>query len=293
MSESGTGSGPADGQPDGEGAQRPTRPPVRALDPATAKRLTNGDVPRPALYLSDRLISQSITGDTPRDPDAEDPLAEALGALDLDYRVEPRPRAPRGNRDGGWGTAITLLPRESIEPVDAWSVLQSLRANHPDLAEGLSLEHVLRPADGYWGGIGGYWGGIGGYWGGIGGYWGGIGGYWGGIGESALQEYAMPGRGGRMPVSLALPDPALRARKVDRSPVVAVLDTPVADHPWFRDPARLVRLRFEDGHLVPEPPPENPVQPAGPAPHESPRRSLRRRSSRRACSRVMRRSSPA
>lgn len=63
-----------------------------------------------------------------------------------------------------------------------------------------------------------------------------------------------------MPVSLALPDPALRARKVDRSPVIALLDTPIADHPWFRhDSVGVVRLRFEDGRLVPEPAPEPPT----------------------------------
>jgi subtilisin family serine protease len=252
MSESGPG--PTEGPSSaGDGDRRPTRSPIRALDPATAKRQTSGDPPRPALYLSDRLISRTVVTDTPRDPEWRDPLEEALETLGQRYRVDPRPGGPRGIDDQGWGTTITLEAIDPIEPVDAWSTLQDLRQNYPELAEGLSLDHVLRPADGYWGGIGGYWGGIGGYWGGIGGYWGGIGGYWGGIGAEALQEYAVPGRGGRMPVSLALPDPALRARKVDRSPVVAVLDTAIADHPWFRgESCGVVRLRFEDGRLVPE-----------------------------------------
>ncbi len=231
MSESGPG--PTEGPSNaGDGDGRPTRSPIRALDPATAKRQTSGDPPRPALYLSDRLISRTIIADTPRDPEAEDPLAEALGGLGLRYRVDPRPGGPRDIDDPGWGTTITL---EARRPHRARRCLE-----HPAgpacrttrLAKGLSLDHVLRPADGYWGGIGGYWGGIGGYWGGIGGYWGGIGGYWGGIGASALQEYAVPGRGGRMPVSLALPDPApasaegrpqprrRRARHPDRRPPV-------------------------------------------------------------------------
>src|SRR4029079_18707619 len=83
------------------------------------------------------------------------------------------------------------------------------------------------------------------------------------IGTSALQEYAVPGRGGRMPVSLALPDPALRARKVDRSPVVAVLDTAIADHPWFRgESCGVVRLRFEDGRLVTDVPTDATTDPS-------------------------------
>ena len=162
--------------------------------------------------------------------------ATALGKLDLDFRVTPRPDGgPRDLDQPTWGTSITLQPTRSIDPVDAWSVLQHLREAGEPIAEQLSLEHVLRPADGYWGGVGGYWGGVGGYWGGVGGYWGGVGGYWGGVGGSALQEYSVPGRGGRMPVALALPDPRLRARPVDRNPVVVVPDTAVAAHPWFTD----------------------------------------------------------
>ena len=270
MSESGPG--PTEGPSSaGDGDRRPTRSPIRALDPATAKRQTSGDPPRPALYLSDRLISRTVVTDTPRDPESRDPLEEALETLGQRYRVDPRPGGPRGIDDQGWGTTITLEAIDPIEPVDAWSTLQDLRQNYPELAEGLSLDHVLRPADGYWGGIGGYWGGIGGYWGGIGGYWGGIGGYWGGIGAEALQEYAVPGRGGRMPVSLALPDPALRARKVDRSPVVAVLDTPIADHPWFRgESCGVVRLRFEDGRLVPEVRTDAVTDPSPETPPETP-----------------------
>ncbi|GAA2155645.1 subtilase family protein [Humibacillus xanthopallidus] len=273
MSESGPGSTGGSSNAEGGNGAPPTRPPMRALDPATAKRLLDGNPPRPALYLSDRLIARSIPRNAPRDPEAEDPLAEVLKGLKLGYRVNRRPGGgTRDITDQGWGTTITLVPEDPIEPVDAWSTLQELRRTNPTLADDLSLEHVLRPADGYWGGIGGYWGGIGGYWGGIGGYWGGIGGYWGGIGLSALQEYSVPGRGGRMPVSLALPDPALRARKVDRSPVVAVLDTPIADHPWFRDDSPgVVRLRFEDGRLVPEPPkPALTGQPADPPPPVEP-----------------------
>jgi hypothetical protein len=195
-------------------------------------RLTDGRPPLPALYLSDRLLVRNPPG--AGRPRGLDELRTALGKLepDLDFRVTPRPDgSPRDLDQPSWGTSITLTPTRSIDPVDAWSVLQRLRQADEPIADQLSLEHVLRPADGYWGGVGGYWGGVGGYWGGVGGYWGGVGGYWGGVGGSALQEYSVPGRGGRMPVALALPDPRLRARPVDRTPVVVVPDSVIAAHP--------------------------------------------------------------
>ena len=247
------------------GARRPERPPVRALDPATAMRLTDGRPPLPALYLSDRLLVRNEGGRTR----GLDDLGEALAKLDLDYTVTPRQDG--GTRDldqPGWGTSITIRPtRSPIEPVDAWSVLQRLRQENEPIAERLSLEHVLRPADGYWGGVGGYWGGVGGYWGGVGGYWGGVGGYWGGV-SNAVQEYAVPGRGGRMPVALALPDPRLRARTLERSPVVVVPDTAIAGHPWFKDDSGIVRLELKEGRLVPlltGPPVDPPVSVPAPA----------------------------
>src|SRR5690349_8692585 len=161
MSESGPGSPRGDDGENATGASRPpARPPVRALDPATAMRLTDGRQPLPALYLSDRLLARNASGGTR----ILDDLGQALDRLGLDYEVTPRRGAPPQLGGSAWGTSITLLPRRSIEPVDAWDVLQRLREAGDPVAERLSLEHVLRPADGYWGGIGGYWGGIGGYW---------------------------------------------------------------------------------------------------------------------------------
>lgn len=243
MSDSGP-AGPTDG-PDtsaASGAGARPRPPVRAIDPATSKRKTDGEAPLPALYLSDRLLVRNGAGLT-RDLAS---LDDALAKLDLRYDLTPRADGgPRELDSGSWGTSITLRSMTSpIDPVDAWTVLQQLRAADGPATDNLSLEHVLRPADGYWGGVGGYWGGVGGYWGGVGGYWGGVGG-------SALQEYSVAGRGGRMPVSLALPDPALRAEVLDRNPVIVVPDTEIAKHPWFKDSARVVRLRMKNGRLVP------------------------------------------
>src|SRR6476469_5488661 len=181
MSESGPDA-PQGANGDGAGGgSRPERPPVRALDPATAMRLTDGRPPLPALYLSDRLLVRSAPGGG--QPRGLDDLRTALARLDLDFRVTPRP-------DG--------TPRDLDQPT--------------------------------WGAVG-YGGGVG--------DWGGWG-YWGGVGGAALQEYSVPGRGGRMPVALALPDPRLRARPVDRRPVVVVPDTAIAAPPWFTDGEGLV-----------------------------------------------------
>src|SRR5699024_3135286 len=46
------------------------------------------------------------------------------------------------------------------------------------------------------------------------------------------------GSGGRAPVAVVLPDPALRARQLRRPPLVVVADTGLGSHPWFTDPAR-------------------------------------------------------
>ena len=127
MSESGPGSPRGSSSADGADGERPTRSPIRALDPTTAKRQLNGDPPRPALYLSDRLIATNIPRDAPRDPEADDALGEALRGRGLRYRVNRRPGGTRDLEDPGWGTTITLEALDSIDPVDAWTTLQELR----------------------------------------------------------------------------------------------------------------------------------------------------------------------
>jgi hypothetical protein len=169
---------------------------------------------------------------------------------------------------GGPATFTSITPTNTDDPdvpVDAWDVLQRIRgraAEADPVRTAITLEHIIRPAGGFWGGIGGFWGGIGGFWGGIGGFWGGIGQEGTGLGSASggvatLNEYGVPGLGGRMPVALTMPDPALRltsSRK--RTPVVAMVDTGIAKHPWFDDPATVERLELDaDGQLVPEKPP--------------------------------------
>ena len=240
---------------------RPERPQLRALHPMTSSPVSGGSAPLPTLYFANRLLVSGY-------PDSErslsiDELQVALNALDLEYVLTDRTRrrvqrlrslegTQRELLDEIWVSSVEIKPTERGKPApDAWEVLQQLRTGSARLRETVSLEHVIRPA-GYWGGIGGYWGGIGGYWGGIGGEG----------GMAALAEYQMPGRGGRMPVAVGFPDPALRARDLPRNPVIAVLDSEVAEHPWFPvvsrrgkagvNPSadRIMRLDVKDGALV-------------------------------------------
>ncbi len=48
-----------------------------------------------------------------------------------------------------------------------------------------------------------------------------------------MTEYGTPGRGGRQPVSWTGPEPQARLDPGVRRPVVALLDTGVAEHPWL------------------------------------------------------------
>lgn len=277
----------------------PSRPPrrhvVKVLDPQTAAQASGGREPARTLYLADRLLvvgdpgpaedaaatQQTLLGTADEPTSVIGALARLNCSIDEQHPVEvTRPSASRDVQafyasgaaaDTMAVTSLAVSRREGEQsrPADAWEVLQELRRTYPELARRVRLEHVVRPAcgywngiggtsrtadtvwhgvgdegdggywggtGGYWGGTGGYWGGTGGYWGGTGGYWGGTGGYWGGTGV-AKAEYDTPGRGGRLPVSVVLPDPALRAHTVSRHPVVALPDTGLGPHPWFADGA--------------------------------------------------------
>jgi hypothetical protein len=250
---------------------------------------------RPTLYVADRLLVRDLDTTPGRALTAFDRVLSGLGVGF--NRTPRKLVPDLVTQEGGAARSTTSEPAEGLspvssitlrsldsptEPVDAWDVLQRIRSAAAGAADtdvdtrGLtarvSLEHIVRPAP-HWGGIGGFWGGIGhwggigGYWGGIGGFWGGIGGFWGGIGQqgagpvsadlAAISEYGVPGLGGRLPVSLVLPDPALTIkdarRRLGRRPVVAIADTGVATHPWFEDPEGVERLELHDGRLVPEP----------------------------------------
>ncbi len=147
------------------------------------------------------------------------------------------------------------------EPPDAWVVLQTFRARHADAAADVGLDHLMTACAPVHGVpfVGGYGIGgapfVGGYGVGgapfVGGYGTGgapfVGGY--GTAGSASQQYAVPGLGGRTPVTWMGGPPARTPELTGRRPVVAVLDTAIGEHPWF--PADVVERDPEvDGQVI-------------------------------------------
>jgi hypothetical protein len=128
---------------------------------------------------------------------------------------------------------IESQSEEAVPPTDAWDVLQTLRDQLGKDTEEVGLNHLMFAAT-----IEGVGGGFT--------YGHAVEGVGGGFtyGHSAgAGEYAIPGLGGRSPVRW-LGRPPLR-KSIDRRPVVAVIDSGVARHPWFpNDPTDPIVLRF-------------------------------------------------
>lgn len=290
--------GPQDPQKPGDtgSARAAGLPIVRRLDPVTALRTDGESRLSPTYYLADQLLIDAPAADGPGWDDALVPLNKALFSLHVQAQFTPGSRERLPRRQSGdlppmpshaVAAGIQLAPTDIPAALpDAWAVLQQLRQSDPAIAASLSLNHVIHPAV-YWPGIRKpgprphwasdgepgpdlagaatgepgpdvYWPGIGGYGPDV--YWPGIGEpgpdvYWPGIGG-----YGRPGFGARMPVSVVLRDPGLRARVDGRHPVIAMLDTPVAEHPWFpllppgtpSAPGRLLRYVVDKTGLAQE-----------------------------------------
>ncbi|MGL5910997.1 MAG: S8 family peptidase [Phycicoccus sp.] len=200
--------------------------------------------------------------DAVRSPHA--PAGSASSGDDADLAPPDSSMAPdlAASVDDTWVTRVQLRVKgdEPAKQPDAWRFLQDARAaqsaidppsadsaahrsmdspeqptvrRQESVAWDVSLEHVLTAGSGMWGG-GGVWGsggmsGGGGVWG-SGGMSGG-GGVWG---SSALAEYGSPGIGGRTPVVVPAADPRSTVDVPSNAPVVAVLDTGIGVHPWFK-----------------------------------------------------------
>ncbi len=199
----------------------------------------------PSLYVLDHLVWSGYIATADEEP--LNAVQAAITEAGLPLRAEIPADAARlpaledlpgvlaELRDELWVTRIVLVPTDPGYAVDAQQVLADIRRVAPDTAARLALDHVLTPSGGLWPGIGGLWPGIGGLWPGIGGLWPGIG---------TPAEYGIPGRGGRMPVHLAVPKPR-PARRWERRPVVALPDTGLGEHPWFDgDPSVQVGASF-------------------------------------------------
>ena len=237
---------------------------AKVLDPESVSLAPGQSKPLPTVYVSDVLLVRESISQREGDADARSSRVAELQTLaaDLPDPVTVTPDEPVVVRRGSGGLAddVVTVTRVTLsasadrpsKSADAWKLLQAARSTQKggarretasdhdqwarrelrredSQADGVSLEHVLTAGGGLWGGAGGLWGGAGGLWGGAGGLWGGAGG-------GALMEYGSPGVGGRTPVVWSAPDPRRNAKVPSPgAPVVAVLDTGLGVHPWFKE----------------------------------------------------------
>lgn len=238
---------------------------ARTLDPTRAARFDGQDL-QSTVYAGTQLIIRA----TPDREKVEDKLREVAKARGLWASFnEVDEQLYELAREAGVDLAedgmpllirVRLEPHRSasgpLDPPDSWKVLQAYRAKFlrdRRNREAVQLDHVLTPsaeATPYWhsaGSVNPYWHSAGAanpYWHAAGTpYWhSGTGTpYWHAGGDrEVLGEYAVPGFGGRTPVTWVGPSPAERdpadvLYRGRRRPVVAVLDTGVGRHPWLPD----------------------------------------------------------
>ncbi len=239
------------------GPAAPTDPFVRfdarALDPASAVRLSDGVAPLPTAYRGDRLLITARTTERAREIiDAVDLLAADFGLTVAD----PDPFLIRDENEQEdehnrlarllslavqTGTPMVFpvrFTRQSDRPavaIDVWPLLQSIRASGDDaLAGSVGLDHLMFSAAVI------------------------VGNPFRAraisaitgdpfraraisvisgnpfraraVSTDAADSYMYPGSGGRGPVSVILPEPVGFGATCPR---VVVLDTGVGKHPWF------------------------------------------------------------
>ena len=227
----------------------------RALDPTTAVRFRDQQV-HPTVYGGSRLLVRPTV-----DEDAVlERLREVAGEFDLDVEVNAEDERLRQlAREAGISPQepqpllrrIELVPRSAeglVQLPDAWPVLQRFRASYPANAPqrtAVQLDHVLTSHSDsivgtpYWK-IPGTTGNP----------------YWKIPSgnpyldvPSGIAEYARPGFGGRAPVAWVGPEPATRPDYPpdgQRWPVIAVLDTAIAEHRWFPEGIVIRDVRCAD-----------------------------------------------
>ncbi len=266
------------GEPTPETTETPVLLPVdvllrhrgRMLDPATAlqpgkprrsrdnQRLRNPAETAsiryfPTAYVADELLVRTAGRNRDGLNTVTEDLQRALNESPLGrtrtLRLEPADERQLDLIDDRLATespgVLRLAVRSDSDtseaPPDAWDVLQVLLDDQPGRGTEIGLNHLMFAA-----GVGGVGFSVGHSAGGVGFS---VGHSAGGVGFSVghgTAEYALPGLGGRAPVRWLARPPA-RQQLTGRRPVVAIVDTGVAKHPWFdADPADPVvtRLRY-------------------------------------------------
>lgn len=230
----------------------------RSLDPARASRFRGQDLDSTVYAGSQllvrvtsnfdeirRVLTEVAAGDKHR-------LTANFNELDAELQEIAEAAGIAVDEESPLLVRVSLEPAESetgpLSPPDAWRVLQDFRARFLDdvrSREAVQLNHVLTSAtvtgNPYWhaaGTVNPYW-----HAAGVANpYWqapGQAAPYWHGPGSQppgGVAEYAVPGLGGRSPVTWVGAEPAFGAEElVDgrRRPVIALLDTGVGRHPWL------------------------------------------------------------
>ena len=199
---------------------------ARVLNPSTAVIAAGWAPPRPTVYRSASLL---VPEDVLRDGELLNVTNRVLAEAGLQI-VLPPPLARLGEDLLPYldyldqvPRAVTLRVRPGAPPteVDSWAALQRLRAaasgEQPLLpaavVERISVEHLLTSTVTI----------------------GGTPGSWESSGVTVNDSYVRGRGGNRIPVALAAQPPARRASAdvPGRRPVIAVVDTGIAPHPWF------------------------------------------------------------
>jgi hypothetical protein len=199
---------------------------ARVLHPSTSVVAAGWAPPRPTVYRSASLL---IPEDVLRDGETLGLINRVLGEGGLQL-VLPPPLARLGEDLLPYLEYLDQLPRAVVlrvrpgappTEVDSWAGLQRLRAaasgEHPILSpavvERISVEHLMSSTVTITGTPGS----------------------WESSGTTATDSYVRARSGNRIPVALAAQPPHRRptADVPGRRPVVAVVDSGVAPHPWF------------------------------------------------------------
>jgi hypothetical protein len=193
---------------------------ARMLDPANAVLLAGQRPPAPTAYRSAALLLPEAALRQPDRAGLNDVLSEI--GLELVGDDDNRPHGHRRHRS----VALRLLPGRPPSTVDAWVALQTLRAAVAasdgrvgrEVVDLIGLDHLL------------------------------VASAFGGAGRLSGENLATEGSGedgegggddlhpydGPSPVSVLLPMPTWPSPPAGRrTPVIALLDTGLAPHPWF------------------------------------------------------------
>lgn len=197
----------------------------------------SGNAWSPTAYNGEGLIV------TTADPGAVRTVATAVRDVLADHDCSPdgpswllrpagRDQPATGRYSGVLAAGIRIVPTSpgATGVPDPWAIVEEVRSRlGSDLSATVGLNHLMTSAEQ----IGGNPFAV-------------------GHGRVGLDGYGVSGSNGHGPVTLAVGPPLVPAPGVSglRRPRVVVLDTGIADHPWFRSSPARTTITFADGSTV-------------------------------------------